>query len=120
MDDINKAYTVTKYWDNGESYEDNYSDEKPVKVFRHLDNAKKYCEGKGEKIESATLYKNQIAKYRIAKTKEYSECPIGKDFKNCDYEYDEDYCDECYGRNSDIFYDHSFEELRIYEIKMGD
>ena len=120
MSKTNKAYVVTKYWDNGESWEDNYSDEKPVKVFSNLFSATTYCENRGEKIENATLYENQVAIYRIIKTKEYTECPIGKDFRNCDYEYDEDYCDECYGKNHDTFYDCSFEELRVYEVEMGD
>lgn len=120
MSNTNKVYVISRYYCNGEAWEDNYNDEKPIKVFNSLTSAKTYCESMGEKIENTTLYGSQITKYNIVKTKEYSKCPIGKDFKTCDYDYEEEYCDECYGRNHDVFYDNSFEELKIYEVETGD
>ena len=43
MKNTNKAYVISRYWNNGESYEDNYSDEKPVKVFDNLASAESHC-----------------------------------------------------------------------------
>ena len=120
MSNTNKAYVISRYYNNGEPWEDNYNDEKPIMVFDNLASAESHCKTMGEKIEDATLYNSEVAKYSVTKEKHYIACPIGKDWLECDEDFDEDYCYDCQNDNRDTFYDYSFEELRVYEIETGD
>lgn len=120
MNNTNKVYVVTNCWDNGEHWGDNYHDEKPVKAFNSLISAKAYCESMGKEIESIPLYNHQVAKYGITKEKKYIECPIGENWSECEENYEEEYCMDCQRENWDVEYDYSFEQLRIYEVEMGE
>lgn len=118
MSNTNKAYVISRYYNNGEPWEDNYNDEKPIMVFDNLASAESHCKTMGEKIEDATLYNSEIARYNITKEKKYVECPIGENWTECEEDYNEDYCTDCQIDNYDTEYDCSFEQLKIHEVEM--
>lgn len=117
---MNKMYVISRFYDNGEPWEDHYTGQMPVMVFDSLSSAEDYCRARGAKVEDSYLSDKEIVRYAIHKEKEYVKCPIGKDWQECDEDFDEDYCCDCQNDNRDMFYDYSFEQLKIYEVATGD
>lgn len=114
---MSKLYVITEYYNNGESYEDNYNTEQPIRVFENVSEARQYCKSKNCTEIKSSIDRSEIASFRLIKDNKYKECPENKIWQNCDEDYNEDYCDECQSYNFDIAYDYSFVELKIYEVR---
>lgn len=79
-------YVVTDYWNNGESWEDEMQDERPVKVFNSMQRALEYISKFGkikegeeytdyiyyatEEIETVEIGDNSFWEYRIYEVEE--------------------------------------------------
>lgn len=129
-------YIITKWWTNGESYEDWHEYEYPVAVYDSLDKLKEFL--KSNDFTDLRKVNSRFANYsytfeEIEEPIEEFKCPFGVDFYECEYQcwgssdsYDNWIESDCRDEEPDVYkecynfrsgeLDNSGIEYRVYKI----